>query len=138
HERVLVYLNVCERQRAPAAPATPKSTAERLYAATLALNSEDFDQALAHIGQAISGDPASNHAHYMRGVALTQRGEYAEALSCLARAIQLSPENRALVRQDTDLDALRRHDGMRKSLEALLAAPRPERRRAGSRSRRSK
>jgi hypothetical protein len=37
HERVRLYLNICERQAAPR-PAVPETLQERLYAATLAIN----------------------------------------------------------------------------------------------------
>ena len=135
HERVVLYLNICQRQ---AALATPSNTEECLYAATLALNSGDLELALAHISRAIAADPDCDHAHYMRGVALVERGEFAEALSSLARAVEINPENRALIRQDPDLEALRVDKGVRQAVETLLAAPRHERRRTSSRSRLSK
>ena len=135
HERVVLYLNICQRQ---AAPATPSNTEECLYAATLALNAGNLELALAHISRAIATDPDCDHAHYMRGVALVERGEFAEALSSLARAVEINPENRALIRQDPDLEALRVDKGVRQAVETLLAAPRHERRRTSSRSRLSK
>ena len=79
--------------------------------------------------------PRALHARPWRS---SQRGEFAEALSSLARAVEINPENRALARQDPDLEALRLDKGVRQAVETLLAAPRQERRRTSSRSRLSK
>src|SRR5207244_7369321 len=46
HERVRLYLNICERQ-ATQREAAPQTIDERLYAATLAINGGPYDQASA-------------------------------------------------------------------------------------------
>ncbi len=61
-------------------------------------------------------------------VAHAQRGELAEAVAHIERAIAMNPENRALARTDPDLDPLRDDDSFRMALEAP-AVPRMERRR---------
>src|SRR5215212_11566570 len=48
HERVRLYLNICRRHAAPR-EASPKTVDERLYAATLAINGGQYDQAIAHL-----------------------------------------------------------------------------------------
>lgn len=105
-DRARLYLRVCERETAQRAsgPATPQ---ERVYAATIALNAGDHEGALANLRRALQDDPSNDHAHYIFGVALTSRGQTAEALDHLRRAIALNPENRSLARQDDDLDSLR-------------------------------
>jgi tetratricopeptide (TPR) repeat protein len=135
HESVHLYLNVCERHNGKAKSARPMNTEERIYAATLALNSGDLDQALAHVGRAVSDDPGNDHAHYTRAIALAARGQRTEAVSSLARAIELNPENRGLARHDPDLESLRQATDVRQVVDTLLAAPR---RRGGSRSRPSR
>ena len=47
-----------------------------------------------------------------------QRDEHAEAVAHLERAIALNPENRALARNDPDLEPLRDDDAFRAALEA--------------------
>ena len=53
----------------------------------------------------------------MLAVAHAQRGEHAEAIAHLERAIALNPENRALARRDPDLEPLRDDDAFRAALE---------------------
>jgi hypothetical protein len=64
----------------------------------------------------------------MLAVAHSQRGEHAEAIAHLERAIALNPENRALARRDPDLESLRGDDAFRSALETP-PDPRVDRRR---------
>src|SRR5262245_25235018 len=125
HERVRLYLNICERQ-ATHREAAPQTIDERLYAATLAINGGQYDQAIAHLRLVRDEDPDNDHALYMLAVAHAQRGEHAEAVAHLERAIALNPENRALARTDPDLDPLRDDEAFRAALEAPPAPPRPQ------------
>jgi len=118
HERVRLYLNVCRRHAAPKASA-PQSVQERLYASTLALNGGRYDEAIAHLRLVRDEDPDNDHALYMLAVAHAQRGEHAESIAHLERAIALNPENRAIARRDPDLDALHDDD----AFHAALGAP---------------
>lgn len=130
HERVRLYLNICERQIAPRPVSVPCSVEERLYAATLALNAGEYGQALSHIQTVIADEPDNDHAHYMRAVALTLRGDFVGALPSLVRAIALNPDNRALARQDPDLEALRTDDRFRRALDTFQPASRQDKRRS--------
>ena len=127
HERVRLYLNICQRQATPR-EASPQTIDERLYAATLAINGGQYDQAIAHLRLVRDEDPDNDHALYMLAVAHAQRDEHAEAIAHLERAIALNPENRALARTDPDLEPLRDDDAFRAALEAP-PSPRSERRR---------
>lgn len=126
HERVRLYLNICQRQLAREEP-KPHTVEERLFAATLAINGGDYDQAIAHLRLVRDEDPDNDHALYMLAVAHAQRDEPAEAVAHLERAIALNPENRGLARTDPDLDPLRDDDAFRAALEAppSAALPRP-------------
>ncbi len=126
HERVRLYLNICQRQSARQEP-TPQTIEERLFAATLAINGGQYDQAIAHLRLVRDEDPDNDHALYMLAVAHAQRDEPAEAVAHLERAIALNPENRGLARTDPDLDPLRDDDAFRAALEAppSSAQPRP-------------
>jgi outer membrane protein assembly factor BamD (BamD/ComL family) len=127
HERVKLYLNVCRRQAA-ANVSAPHTIEERLFASTLALNGGRYDEAIAHLRLVRDEDPDNDHALYMLAVAHAQRGEFAEAVAHVERAIALNPENRALAKTDPDLDPVRDDDAFRAALEAP-AIPRPDRRR---------
>jgi outer membrane protein assembly factor BamD (BamD/ComL family) len=117
HERVRLYLNICQRQ-ATQREAAPQTIDERLYAATLSINGGQYDQAIAHLRLVRDEDPDNDHAIYMLAVAHAQRDEHAEAVAHLERAIALNPENRALARNDPDLEPLRDDDAFRAALEA--------------------
>src|SRR4029077_8666088 len=126
-ERVLLYLNVCQRFVKPQ-EAAPQTLDERLYAATLAFNGGRYDEAITHLRLVRDEDPDNDHALYMLAVAHAQRSEHAEAIAHLERAIALNPENRALARTDPDLEPLRADDAFRAALEAP-SLPRGDRRR---------
>ena len=127
HERVRLYLNICQRQATREEPA-PQTIDERLFASTLAINGGKYDEALSHLRLVRDEDPDNDHALYMLAVAHAQRGEHAEAIAHLERAIAMNPENRGLARNDPDLEPLRGDESFRAALEAPLV-PRAERRR---------
>jgi outer membrane protein assembly factor BamD (BamD/ComL family) len=117
HERVRLYVNVCRRHATPR-EATPKTLQERLYASTLALNGGRYDEAISHLRLVRDEDPDNDHALYMLAVAHAQRGEIAESIAHLERAIALNPENRALARRDPDLDPLHDDDAFQHALDS--------------------
>jgi tetratricopeptide (TPR) repeat protein len=127
HERVRLYLNICQRQVTPK-ESTPQTQEERLYAATLAINGGRYDQAISNLRLVRDEDPDNDHALYMLAVAHAQRGEPAEAIAHLERAIALNPENRALAKSDPDLEPLRGDEAFRTALDTPVA-PRADRRR---------
>ena len=100
----------------------------RLGLAEAQARSGQYDQAIAHLRLVRDEDPDNDHALYMLAVAHAQRGEHAEAVAHLERAIALNPENRALARNDPDLEPLRADDAFRAALE-VPALPRGDRRR---------
>ena len=116
HERVRLYLNICERHMTPRAtsPSTPE---ERVFAATLALNAGNYDAALEHLRTASSESPEHDHALYMLASVLALRDEVDEAVPLLLRAIELNPDNRTLARHDPDLGALRDFEIVRAALD---------------------
>ncbi len=122
-ERARLYLRVCERETARQ-PAGPKTPAERVYAATVALNSGDHSGALDHLQRALGEDPESDHAHYIMAVALGMRGRADEAVDHLRRAIGLNPDNRGLAREDPDLESIRNHAHFGSALNTPPAANR--------------
>jgi tetratricopeptide (TPR) repeat protein len=131
HERVRLYLNICRRQATPR-ESTPQTIEERLYASTLAINGGRYDEAISHLRLVRGEDPDNDHALYMLAVAHVQRGEHAEAIAHLERAIALNPENRALARRDADLEPLRQDESFRATLDAsplTSSQPRVDRRR---------
>jgi tetratricopeptide (TPR) repeat protein len=117
HERVRLYLNICDRHMAPRA-ASPSTPEERVFAATLAINAGNYGEALEHLRTANSEAPEHDHALYMLASVLALQDEVEEAVPLLLRAIDLNPDNRSRARHDPDLDALRDVDSVRTALEA--------------------
>lgn len=130
HERSVLYLRVCERETARR-PASPQTAQERVYAATMALNAGDPATALDHLQRALTDAPDSDHAHYIMAVTLASQGQSTKALDHLKRSIELNPDNRALARQDPDLEDVRDLDGFREVIDvpASSSRARPRRRR---------
>ena len=128
HERVRLYLNVCERHIAPRT-ASPTTSEERVLAATLAANAGNFQVAIEHLRTAIANDPQYDHAFYMLASVLALRDEFDEAVTLLLRAIALNPDNRSRARHDPDLFALREFASVRAVLEAAPEA-KPDRSKA--------
>jgi len=129
-ERSRLYLTFCDRQLKPP-PAEPGTAAERLYAATLALNAGAPDHAIAHLNRILADEPSNDQALYLLAVAHAERGEPGVALPYLEQAIEANPENRALARVDPDLDALRREKAMGALIDpsaAIASAKRAARR----------
>ena len=131
HERVRLYLNVCERHMTPRA-ASPSTPEERVFAATLAVNAGNYDEALEHLRTATAEAPDHDHALYMLASVLAARDETDEAGRLLVRAIELNPDNRALARHDPDLEVLRDIETVRAALESA-SPPKSERRKASRR-----
>jgi tetratricopeptide (TPR) repeat protein len=127
-ERAKLYLNICQRHAAPRV-AAPQTLEERLYASTLAVNGGRYDEAISHLRLVRDEDPDNDHALYMLAVSHAQRGEHAEAIAHLERAIALNPENRALARSDPDLEPLRGDEAFRIALDTP-SLPRNDPRRA--------
>ena len=76
-----------------------------------------YDEAISHLRLVRDEDPDNDHALYMLAVAHAQRGEHAEAIAHLERAIALNPENRALARRDPDLEPLHDDEAFHPALE---------------------
>ena len=121
HDRVRLYLNVCERHMTPRA-ASPSTPEERVFAATLATNAANYDEAIEHLRTAISQAPDHDHALYMLASVLALREQMNEAVQLLLRAIDLNPDNRNLARHDPDLAGLREFDSVRAALEVTSSS----------------
>ena len=115
HERVRLYLNVCRRQTVPP-DATPRSVEERVYAATLAINSGAYDTGLAQLETLQRDKPDNDHVQYMLAVVHNLRRDPVQALSHLQRSVELNAENRFLAWHDADLEGLREHPKFRASV----------------------
>ena len=127
HERARLYLKVCERQTGPA-PAPPRTVSDRIYAATVALNAGNPDEAHRLLHGVLREEPDHDHAEYMMAVTQSARGDAEDALAHLRRAIELNSENRSLAAQEPEFEQLRDHDQFRQVLESGAPVSQPRRR----------
>jgi tetratricopeptide (TPR) repeat protein len=121
NDRAKLYLSICDRnlRHAP----EPRTTEERLYAATLALNAGDRPTAMRHLRAIVDQDPSHDGALYMLGVAHALADDRDQALSYLLQAIAHNPDNRALALQDADLERLMQDEAIRAALQGAGAHP---------------
>lgn len=105
-ERSRLFLAICFRQLSPLTP-NPTDNRERLYAATLALNAGNLEEAACYLDRICMDEPANDLALYMLAVVHSERRDPELAIRYLTQAIAANPENRSLARVDPDLDALR-------------------------------
>jgi tetratricopeptide (TPR) repeat protein len=106
HDRAKLYLNVCAREAGPKAK-PPKTTAERLLAATVALNRRDVEEALSLLRKAAKTYPNDDHVHYMLAVTHALREDAEAAAAHLNKAIELNPDNQLQAKQEPDFDLIR-------------------------------
>ena len=118
-ERSRLHLAVCDRRLQPLST-EPRTTEERLYAATMALNEGAVRRAISLLETIAESDPRADQAFYLRAVAHTEQEEFERAVDLLRRAIESNPENRGRARVDPDLNPLRDVHGV----AALLHPPR--------------
>ncbi len=115
HERVRLYLNVCERETSPRAK-IPKTVDERILAATVALNRHDVDEALSLLRGGSPSHRTHDHIQYMLALTHALRDDVERAVEHLIQAIALNPNNRLQAKQEPDFDSIR---GTQLFLEAI-------------------
>jgi predicted Zn-dependent protease len=116
-ERARLYLAVCDRELTPEV-ADVQTAEDRLYAATIALNSGSVDEALQHLKTVVRDEPENPRVQYMFAIAYALANEADLAVAYLERSIELEPDNRILARQEPDFDHL--HEDAR--FEVLTAS----------------
>jgi tetratricopeptide (TPR) repeat protein len=130
-ERSSVYLALCERELARR-PVEPRTTEERLTAATAALNNGDDDLAESLAQAVLSDSPQHDLALYLLAAVEARRGATDEALHFLSRALAANPEIRAQARHDADFEDLRDTEAFRDLIDTPVLpasdAPRRSRR----------
>ena len=108
-ERAKLYLSVCDRELHPTV-AEPTTLDERVYAATVAINSGSSSAAIDHLNAVADEKPADANVQYMLSVAHALADDADLAITHLERAIRLNPDNRLLARQEPDFENIRDND----------------------------
>ncbi len=125
-ERTRVYLALCEREL-NRRPVAPKTTEERLTAATAALNNGNDAEAAELARSVLGDDPKHDLALYLLAAIQARKGDHQEALSLLAKVLAITPEASAQARADVDFAGLRELDEFWTLTEPPAAPPGPRR-----------
>ena len=132
-ERSRVYLDLCEREL-NRKPASPKTTEERLTAATAALNSGHDAQAERLVRSVLTSEARHDLALYLMAAIEARRGGADAALDYLTQAVTVSPEVRAQARHDVDFEVLRGSEVFQALIDPPSTPFAPRRGRRNSRS----
>ena len=116
-DRARVYIELCEREL-QRRPTPPRTTEERLTAATAALNDGESGRAERLVRSVLAEEPRQDLALYLLAVIEARRGDAEAAVARLGDAISVSPEASAQARFDPDFEGLRGNESFRRLTES--------------------
>lgn len=93
---------MCEQRLARMEPALSSAEDHYNYAVVL-LNLRRWEQAEAHLHQALAENPRGDHIYYALAVCRCWRGDLEAAARFMRRAIEIQPQNAIVARNDPDL-----------------------------------
>jgi hypothetical protein len=99
------YAQICER-RTNSSEVKPATAEDHFNYGVERLNARDVEQAMVHLGRALSMKPDADHVLYTMALCCGFAGDGNGACENLKRAIDLEPRNRILARQDPEFTAL--------------------------------
>ncbi len=103
--RARSYLQICDRE--DAAHKKSAVTTDQLY--TLGVmdhNRGNYDGAISYFRQSLEKSPHSDYIYYSLAASLAMKGDAAQALTTLQKAIELNEENRIYAKNDGDFSSL--------------------------------
>jgi tetratricopeptide (TPR) repeat protein len=99
------YLQICAREEA--AHRKPVVANDELYAmGVVEHNRADYAKALSYFSQSLEKHQDSDHIYYSLAATLAMKGDRADALRNLRKAIELNEENRVFAKNDSDFTPL--------------------------------
>lgn len=103
--RARSYIQICEREEAT--QQKPSITADQLYAlGVLEHNRANYDSAIAYFRQSLENHPNADYIHYSLAASLAKKGELAQSIEYLRKAIALNEDSRIYAKNDDDFAAL--------------------------------
>ncbi len=103
--RARSYLQICDREEA--AHKKPVIANDQLYTlGVMEHNRGDFARAVFYFRQSLEKNPKSDHIYYSLAASFAMKGEIAEAIRNLQKAIELNEENRVFAKNDSDFTQL--------------------------------
>lgn len=106
--RARSYMQICDREEAGQKKAT--LTADQLYAmGILEHNKANYDKAIVYFQQSLEKHPNADYVYYSIAASLALKGELAESVKKLRKAVELNAASRIHAKNDSDFAALENH-----------------------------
>ncbi len=103
--RARTYLQICNREEA--SHKKPVVGNDQLYTlGVMEHNQGNFDSAINFFQQSLEKKPNSDHVYYSLAASFALKGEFAESVRYLQRAVELNEENRIYAKNDVDFAPL--------------------------------
>ncbi len=103
--RARSYIQICDREEA--SQKKPVITADQLY--TLGImehNKANYDGAISYFLQSLENHPKADYIYYSVAASLAMKGDLAQSLVHLRKAIELNEDSRVYAKNDADFSAL--------------------------------
>jgi tetratricopeptide (TPR) repeat protein len=103
--RARSYIQICDREEV--AHKKPAVGNDQLYTlGVMEHNKGDYDKAIHFFRLSLEKNPNSDHIHYSLAATLAVKGDAAEAIRHLEKAVELNEENRVYAKNDSDFSLL--------------------------------
>jgi len=103
--RARSYMQICDREEA--AQKRPAVTSDQLYTlGVLEHNRTNYDKAVSYFLQSLEKHPQEDYIYYSLAASLAMKGDLAESLKYLRKAVELKEDSRIYAKNDPDFIAL--------------------------------
>jgi tetratricopeptide (TPR) repeat protein len=106
--RARAYLQICDRE--VASQHKPAVTGDQLYTfGVVEHNRGNYDSAIAIFNQLLAKQPDADYLYYATAASFALKGDAAQALEHLHKAVSLNESNRVYAKNDPDFNSLHEH-----------------------------
>jgi tetratricopeptide (TPR) repeat protein len=103
--RARTYLQICNREEA--SHKKPVIATDQLYTlGVMEHNRGDYMNAVSYFRHSLEKNPKSDHIYYSLAASFAMKGDTAQALHNLQKAIEINEENRVYAKNDSDFTSL--------------------------------
>jgi tetratricopeptide (TPR) repeat protein len=103
--RARSYIQICEREET--AQKKQSISTDQMYAlGVLEHNRTNYDMAISHFRQSLEKHPDADYIYYSIAASLAMKGNLAESLESLRKAVALNEDSRIFAKNDADFSAL--------------------------------
>ncbi|MEJ2108321.1 MAG: tetratricopeptide repeat protein [Acidobacteriota bacterium] len=107
--RARSYIIICEREDAP--PKKSAESADQLYAlGVLEHNKAHYDKAISYYQESLKNNPESDYIYYSIAASHAMKGDLADSLDHLRKAIDLNEDSRIYARNDDDFSVFEENE----------------------------